>query len=155
MREPFKWSAVAGPPMSNYFVLNAAAYAGRVSQNNDGRSVAEQQGVSGSLLEAYRELIAARKASVALRRTGYAPVTASAASVVARDHQDQQVLVAINVSGSARTLTLDLGDFAIAGGATVPTDLLTGATLPALTDANRGAYPLTSAPTATGCCRSR
>jgi len=145
MREPFKWNAVAGPPMSNYFVLNAAAYAGRISRNNDGRSVAEQQGVSGSLLEAYRELIAARRASVALRRGGYAPVAASAASVWAfvRDHADQQVLVAINVSGSSRTLTLDLGDFAIAGGATVPTDLLTGVTLTPLTDANKGAYPLT------------
>ena len=145
MREPFKWNAVAGPPMSNYFVLNAAAYAGRISRNNDGRSVAEQQGVSGSLWEAYRELIAARKASVALRRGGYAPVAASAASVWAfvRDHADQQVLVAINVSGSSRTLTLDLGDFAVAGGATVPTDLLSGATLTPLTDANRGAYPLT------------
>jgi glycosidase len=111
MREPSasKWP----PPMSNYFVLNAAAYAGRISQNNDGRSVAEQQGVSGSLLEAYRELIAARKTNVALRRGGYAPVAASVASVWAfvRDHQDQQVLVAINVSGSSRTLTLDLGDF--------------------------------------------
>ena len=29
MREPFKWNAVAGPPMSNYWILNGPAYAGR------------------------------------------------------------------------------------------------------------------------------
>ncbi|MBU0740843.1 alpha-glucosidase C-terminal domain-containing protein [bacterium] len=148
MREPFKWNAVAGPPMSNYFALNAAAYAGRISQDNDGRSVEEQLGVPGSLLEAYRELIAARRDHVALRRGGYAPVTASSGAVWAfvRDHADQQVLVAINVDGSAKNMALDLGDFTIAGGATTPLDLLTGATLSPLTGANKDAYPLALAP---------
>jgi hypothetical protein len=145
MREPFKWSAVAGPPMSNYYVLNAAAYAGRISRDNDGRSVQEQAGVSGSLLETYRDLIAARRGSVALRRGGYAPIGNNSTAVwsFVRDHADQQVLVAINVRGSGQTLTLDLGDFAITGGSTAPVDLLTGVSYPPLTDVNKGAYPLT------------
>jgi len=48
-REPFKWFAVAAAPMSNYWVLNSSAYNNRTSQNNDGRSVQEQQGVPGSI----------------------------------------------------------------------------------------------------------
>lgn len=145
MREPFKWNAVAGPPMSNYYVLNAAAYADRVSRNNDGRSVQEQAGVPGSLLETYRDLIAARRGSVALRRGGYAPVAGSSDAVwsFVRDHAEQQVLVAINVRGSGQTFTLDLGEFEVTGGSTTPVDLLTGASFPALTDVNKGAYPLT------------
>jgi alpha-amylase len=144
MREPFKWNAVAGPPMSNYHVLNAAAYAGRIERDNDGRSVQEQLNVSGSLLEAYRQLIAARKSSVALRRGTYQPVAVSDGGVWAfvRDHADQQVLVVINVTGSARFCQLDLGAFGIPGGATQPVDLLGGALPAALTEANQAAWPL-------------
>lgn len=144
MREPFKWNAVAGPPMSNYHVLNAAAYAGRIARNNDGRSVQEQLNVPGSLLEAYRQLIAARRSSVALRRGTYQPVAVSDGGVWAfvRDHADQQVLVVINVTGSARFCQLDLGAYGIPGGATQPVDLLGGALPAALTEANRAAWPL-------------
>jgi glycosidase len=144
MREPFKWNAIAGPPMTNYDVLNAAAYAGRISQNNDGRSVQEQLNVPGSLLEAYRQLIAARKSSVALRRGAYQPVTASDGGVWAfvRDHADQQVLVVINVTGGARNIQLDLAGYDIPGGTTQPVSLLGGASPTALTDANKAAWPL-------------
>ena len=143
MREPFKWNAVAGPPMSNYFVLNSAAYNNRYEQNNDGRSVAEQQGVSGSLLEAYRALIAARKNSVALRRGSYNPVVASDNRIWAFLRYDaaQQVLVLINVSGDPVSFTLDFTGSVIAGGSTVPTDVITSQTLTALTTANQSAYP--------------
>lgn len=148
MREPFKWNAVAGPPMSNYFVLNAPAYNGRVSQNNDGRSVEEQTGVSGSLLETYRALIAARRGSVALRRGGYAAVAASHSAIWAfvRNHAEQQVLVAINVSGATRNFTLNLAAYEIPGGSTTPTDLVDGVSLSAITTANRGAYAISLPP---------
>lgn len=142
MREPFKWLAVHGAPMSNYWILNSSAYTNRTSQNNDGRSVQEQQGVPGSVLETYRALIAARRNSVALRRGDYLPVTNSSSRVWAfvRSHADQRVIVAINLGGSSVNATLNLGAFTVTGGSTVPTDLLTGASLPALTTANRGAY---------------
>jgi hypothetical protein len=145
MREPFKWNAVAGPPMSNYFVLNQEAYQNRFSRDHDDRSVEEQLGVTGSLLESYRDLIGARRSNVALRRGGYSPVTNSASSVWAflRDHDEQQVLVAINLQGTQRVAVLDLSGFEIPGGATTPIDLLTGESYAEITDANKDAYPLT------------
>jgi alpha-amylase len=148
MREPFKWNAVAGPPMSDYFVLNQEAYVQRYSRDHDGRSVQEQLGVSGSLLEAYRSLIQVRRDNIALRRGGYAPVACASEAVWAfvRDHADQQVLVAINLSGSAQATSLDLADFEITGGATTPLDLLGAETYPALDGANQGAYPLALPP---------
>lgn len=144
MREPFKWNAVAGPPMSNYFALNTAAYNGRIERNNDGRSVQEQQGVSGSLLETYRQLIAARRGSIALRRGTYLPVTVDDGAVWAfvRDHADQQVLVVINVGGSAKSCRLDLASYTIPGGSTQPLSLVGGATPAALTSANKASWPL-------------
>lgn len=145
LREPFKWNAEAGPPMSNYYVLNAEAYANSVSQNHDGRSVEEQLDVPGSLLEAYRELIAARQASIGLRRGDYVAVSNSDYQVwsFVRDHVDQQVLVAINLSGGTQVLALDLSGFTVVGGSTTPADLLSGGTLPAITETNQDAYPLT------------
>ncbi len=142
MREPFKWLAVAGAPMSNYWVLNSSAYNNRTAQNNDGRSVAEQAGVSGSVLETYRSLIAARTGSIALRRGSYVPVTNSSSRVwsFVRVHDDQKVLVAINLGAATVNATLNLSAFGVSGGTTTPTDLITGATRPAITTANRSAY---------------
>ncbi|HLP85118.1 MAG TPA: alpha-amylase family glycosyl hydrolase, partial [Phycisphaerales bacterium] len=144
MREPFKWLAVNAAPMSNYWVLNTSAYNGRFSQNNDGRSVQEQTSVAGSVLEAYRSLIAARRGSVALRRGTYVPVTNTSTRVwsFVRVHNDQQVLVAINLSGAAVTTTLDLSTFGVASGSTTPVDLITGASRPAITTSNRNAYSI-------------
>jgi alpha-amylase len=144
-REPFKWNAVAGPPMSNYFVLNSAAYAGRVERDNDGRSVEEQRNVPGSLLEEYKLLIAARKAHVALRRGSYAAVPATDTAVwafVRHQPAEETMLVAIHLKGQTATPSLNLVNFTIPGGATSVVDVLSGATLPDLTDANRAAYPL-------------
>jgi alpha-amylase len=146
MREPFKWKAVAGAPMSNYFVLNSQAYNNRYEQNNDGRSVEEQLNVSGSLLEAYRQLIAARKTNVALRSGAYRPITNSNSRIWSFLRQAdgvQTVLVAINVNGSSRTFTLNLSAAELTGGSTVPVDLISGQTLAAITDANKAAYSMT------------
>lgn len=144
MREPFKWNAVAGPPMSNYFALHPAAFASRQSQDNDGRSVAEQLGMSGSLLETYRDLIVVRRGSIALRRGDYTAVNSSSSRVwsFVRHHPDQQVIVAINLRGSTVSTTLDLSAFEIPGGSTAAVDLLTGNSYPELRDTNKAAYPL-------------
>ncbi len=145
MREPFKWLASHAAPMSNYWVLNNSAYSNRTAQNNDGRSVQEQTGVSGSVLETYRTLINARKQSVALRRGSYVPVTNSSSRVwsFVRVHNDQQVLVAINLGSANTNAVLNLSSFGAVGGTTTPIDLITNTPLPAITTANRSAYSIT------------
>ncbi len=146
MREPFKWLAVAGPPMSNYWFLHAQAYDNRYSQNNDGRSVEEQSGVGGSLLEAYKQLIAARKANVALRRGAYYPITNSNSRVwsfIRQADGQQTLLVAINLYSSSRNFTVNLSAAQIAGGSTTPVDVITGQTLSDITNANKASYSMT------------
>ncbi|MFH1746580.1 MAG: alpha-amylase family glycosyl hydrolase [Planctomycetota bacterium] len=144
MREPFKWNAVAGPPMTNYFVLNSQAYANRYAQNNDGRSVEEQLGVPGSLFEEYKLLIATRQAHVGLRRGQYHSVANSSSRVWAflRHHEQQQLLVVINLNGQSQSIALDLTGFDIPGGTTTPVDVISGQSLPPITDANKSSYPL-------------
>jgi glycosidase len=144
MREPMKWNTIAGAPMSNYFVLNASAYNARAERNSDGRSVQEQAGVSGSLLETYRTLIALRRNHVALRRGDYGEVPSSSAVVwaFARVAPGESLVVAINLSGSAVTPNLDLSSFEVTGGSSPVRDVITGATLPTLTTLNSAAYPV-------------
>lgn len=146
-REPFKWNAVAGPPMSNYFVLNTSAYNNRFEHDNDGRSVQEQQGVPGSLLETYRSLIALRTSHLALRRGGYDEVPASDGAVWSflRQADGETLLVAINLSSSAKSLTLDLSAFELPDGSSPVRDLASRGSLPDLTPANLGAYPVSLA----------
>jgi alpha-amylase len=146
MREPFKWNAVAGPPMSNYFVINSGAYNARFSQNNDGRSVQEQLGVSGSVLEEYRILIAARKNNIALRRGSYHAVPNSSTrifSFLRHSAGQQTLLAAINLYSQQVTANLNLSATTIPGGSTTPTNIIGGGTLPAITEANKAAYSLT------------
>jgi alpha-amylase len=146
MREPFKWNAVAGPPMSNYFVLNASAYNARFSQNNDGRSVQEQNGVSGSLLEAYKQLITLRKTHPALRHGQYVPITNSSTrhwGFLRYAEGEETLFVVIRVRSSSGTSTFDLTNTTIPGGSTTPVDLVTGQSLAAITDANKSAYTIT------------
>lgn len=93
-------------PMSNYHVLNSAAYNARVSREYEWRSVQEQQGVSTSRPgQTYRTLIAARKNSIALRRGSYSPAASASPAVWAflRHDPAQSVLVAINLSTSTST----------------------------------------------------
>ncbi|MCP4590042.1 MAG: hypothetical protein GY842_04810, partial [bacterium] len=146
MREPFKWNAVAGAPMSNYWVLNNSAYNNAFSGDNDGRSVEEQDGVTGSLLEEYKMLIATRKTHSALRRGSYHAVDAVSSRVWAflrHDEGSETLLVAINLRSSARTTDLDLSNNTITGGATTVQDVITGEFLANLTDANKAAYSIT------------
>lgn len=146
MREPFKWNAVAGPPMSNYFVLNNSAYNARFSQNNDGRSVQEQTGVTGSLLETYRQLISARTNNAALRRGAYVPITNNSTRVwsfLRHAAGEQTMLVAIRVRSGSSATTFNLSNTVIPGGTTTVRDVLTGQFLTNLTNANKAAYSIT------------
>ncbi|MEO1058520.1 MAG: alpha-amylase family glycosyl hydrolase, partial [Actinomycetota bacterium] len=142
MREPFKWNAVAGPPMSNYWNLNALAFNNAFSANSDGRSVQEQQGVSGSLLETYRDLIATRKGNHALTHGSYVPVVATHGGVWAfvRQSQTQTLLVLINLTGNTVATTMDLAAFDVSGASTTPTDVRTAATYTPITEANKDAW---------------
>lgn len=145
MREPFKWNAVAGPPMSNYWTLNAAAYNSRYSQNNDGRSVQEQSGVGSSLLEAYRELIAARAENVALRRGAYIPIASNTNRVwsfVRHQPGEQTLFVAIRLRNTTATAAFDLSGLETPAGTTTVRDVLSNQLLANLTDANKAAYSI-------------
>jgi glycosidase len=150
MREPFKWNAVAGPPMSNYFHLHARAYEHRVEQDHDGRSVEEQNGVNGSLLEEYKKLIAARKNNTALRRGRYSVVPAASPHIWSflrsDQHSSQTVLVAINLSDQTVVTTLDLSRTTIQDGAATPSDVFAGPALTPITSDNKRAYPITLQP---------
>ena len=144
MREPFKWKAVAGAPMTNYAAIATGTLPPAYSANNDGRSVEEQRGVAGSVLETYRSLIAVRKASPALRRGAYLPVTCTNGSVFAfvRHDPTETVLVAINLDSATANASLDLAAFGVPAGGAVPVSLETGASASAITPANKGAYPV-------------
>jgi glycosidase len=100
VREPFKWKAIAGPPMTNYWALNEQCVKGAFSKDGDGRSVEEQQGVHGSLLEEYRRLIALRRSTPALRRGTYKPVESSDGCIWAfeRAHAGERLLAVFNLS---------------------------------------------------------
>jgi alpha-amylase len=126
-REPFKWNAVAGPPMTNYWILNPQAYSNPFSSDNDGRSVEEQDGVAGSMLETYRRLIAVRHASEALRRGTFRVMsTDNGVYAFLRQTDAQSVLVAVNTADANRSAFLDLTEYTIPGGSTIPVSLLTG-----------------------------
>lgn len=147
MREPMKWNAVAGPPMSNYQVLNAQAHNNRFSQDNDSRSVEEQEGVPGSLLETYRTLIALRQAQPALRRGDYRGLPNNRTQVwaFARNYgppsdPDSTLLVLVNLGSSATTSTVDFTSFELLSASAPVTDVVSGAGQSAMTAANAGAY---------------
>lgn len=146
MREPFKWNAVAGPPMSNYFRLNTGAYEHRYERDNDGRSVEEQMAVPGSLLEEFKALIAIRKKSPALRRGRYAAVTSPDMHIWSFLRTDpeacQTVLVAMNLCGEEVSTTLNLQDVQVSAGTPTPVDMITEAPLATVTSSNRMAYPI-------------
>lgn len=108
-REPMKWNAADGLPMTNYWALHKGALAARYSKDHDGRSVQEQDGVKGSLLETYRELARLRRQYVGLRRGEYIPLRCDAPSVWAfeRHAPGQDVQVLINLRAQAADAAVD------------------------------------------------
>ncbi len=150
-REPFKWNATEGTPMTRYHLLNGPA-SNTFSADNDGRSVEEQW--NDGVLKTYRDLIALRHDHVALRRGDYDPIGADRGDVWAfmRSYEageapiadgTQFIGVAINLSASSVSVDLDLGGFVQPGDAFIPTDLATGNALPLIDGANADAYPVT------------
>lgn len=143
-REPFKWNAVAGSPMSNYFVLNQAAYDGRWERDNDGRSVEEQANVAGSLLETYRHLISIRHDSLALRRGDYEPIATGDDQVVAfarrLDHTSAMIEV-FNLSDGSKEAHLNLSDYRVRSN---PVDVAgpSPETLASITPGNQSDYAI-------------
>ncbi len=150
MREPFKWNAVAGVPMSNYWILNNQAFNNAYSQDNDGRSVEEQAGVPDSLLEHYKTLVTARRGNIALRHGGYHAVSNSSSRVwsfLRHAEGEQTVLVAINLLNATLSIDLDLSMANIVGDASLVHDVIANVDLPdILTTANKSAYALTMEP---------
>lgn len=104
----------------------------------------EQKGISGSILETYRSLIAVRKASVALRRGGYIPLTCPDAGVWAfvRNDPTETVIVAINLGSGSTSTTLDLSAFTVPTAGTNAVSLENGGSLGTITQANRAAWPV-------------
>jgi glycosidase len=122
-REPFKWMAVAGAPMSDYWARSPEVKAAAYSKDNDGRSVEEQLGRPGWPLEAYRELIRIRLANRALTHGAYKPVSVSEpgtwcflrrseATTGAQGETipGQLLLVAINMVGKPLDIRADLSE---------------------------------------------
>jgi glycosidase len=154
MREPFKWNAVEGAPMSRYQRENTPATFNQYSSDHDGRSVEEQLG-QGGVVDTYKAMIALRTDNVALRRGEFTTVNAAHDSIwsFARIYEQgdapipdpgQALVCAINLSGSSVTTTLDLRDFVPDGADMSATDIsVSGASLPNVTSANAGSYPVT------------
>lgn len=122
-REPFKWYAIAGQSMSDYWSRSPAAKAAAYSKDNDGRSVQEQLGREGWPMEAYRELIHVRLSNRALTHGAYKPVTVSepgtwcflrrSEAATGADGQAipaQLLLVAVNMVGKPLDIRADLSD---------------------------------------------
>ena len=130
------------PAHTNYWIENAQAFNNRYSQNNDGRSVEEQNPDPNSLLNTYRDLSALRVANIALRRGSYTPIPNTNPAVWAflRHHANQTLLVVINLDNAAANTNLDMSAFSLPLGPTTPIELTTGATLPNITDANKSSY---------------
>lgn len=108
VREPFKWKAVAGPPMTDYWRANRQAVEGAFSRDHDGRSVEEQEAKPGSLLETYRALIALRRSSEALRHGEYISLRTEheALWVFLRQHGEQMALVAVNLADAEASVRI-------------------------------------------------
>lgn len=108
VREPFKWNAVAGPPMTDYWQANRQSVEEAYSKDNDGRSVEEQAGKSGSLLETYRALIALRRASPALTKGEYISLRPEEPGlwVFLRRTDEEMMLVGVNLRDTPATAKL-------------------------------------------------
>ncbi|MEN0019625.1 MAG: alpha-amylase family glycosyl hydrolase [Planctomycetota bacterium] len=115
-REPFKWlAAESGRPMSNYWAAGRygrEAKRRRFSRAHDGRSVEEQAGRAGSLLETYRAFIGLRQRTPALARGGYAPASVDHPAVWAcwREADGERLLCLVNLSADRVRATMSDSD---------------------------------------------
>lgn len=146
MREPFKWNATAGPPMSDYDRLNRRAYTKRYSRDHDGRSVQEQTGRDGTLLEEYKRLIALRRTSPALKHGAYHEIASTKDQVWSflriEPGGSRSVLVVLNVGMTGAKATLDLSGLELPAASLTPRDMLTGADAPPVLRTSLRNYPI-------------
>lgn len=148
-REPFKWNAVAGAPMSNYYSVNTDVFNARYEHDNDGRSVQEEQGVPGSLLETYRKLIQVRRNFWALRHGAYAPISNPSTGVISflRKSGPSGIVAVFNLTGGAVTTNIDVSGQGFVGNVydvLIPSPWATPLT--PISNANQSAYPVTLPP---------
>ncbi|MEM9065385.1 MAG: alpha-amylase family glycosyl hydrolase [Planctomycetota bacterium] len=152
-REPFKWNASEGAPMTRYHQLDPQTVINQYSFNNDGRSVEEQEGIVGSLLETYRDLIALRGKHTALRRGDYDPIDTNDGAVWAflRRYEQgeaplpdptQGIICLVNLSGSPKNISLDLTDYDLLGSSATVIDLVNTEPQAPITTANQSSYPV-------------
>ncbi len=125
-REPMRWrSTLRSPedphdPTTNYFAQHLGAYQARYTKDHDGRSVEEQEGRAGSLLETYRELARLRHKHPALRRGSYTPIPTTHPAVwcFRRSHAQESLLVAINLGGTVARCECDPGEVTLVDAST-------------------------------------
>jgi len=109
IRTPMQWTGTTGAGFTTGSPWRS------VNADYTTKNVAAQQTTTGSLWNLYRDLISIRNNEVTLRQGTYLPVTASNAALIAfvRQYQGQNILVVVNMGGTAITdaqLTLANGN---------------------------------------------
>jgi glycosidase len=102
VREAFRWTRkVEGPGSATWYRGSESWWTHRYARDDDGISVAEQDGRPGSLLEYYRQLLRLRRSHAELLRGGQriVPTDAPRLLVVSRELGGHQSLLVINCSG--------------------------------------------------------
>lgn len=99
-REAFEWSATTeAPGQANWYKGPKSYWTERFAKDNDGISVAEEDGDSRSLLNQYRRLVKLREAYPALRSGGQRVLpTANDILAVERSGSGEDLLIVANLS---------------------------------------------------------
>ena len=120
-REAFEWSAkVEAPGQANWYKGPKTYWSERFARDNDGVSVAEEDGDAGSLLNHYRRLLMVRAAHPALRSNAQRVIpTNDKLLVVERGSGNGRTLIVANLSGKAASYAVNgrnlLSDASIEG----------------------------------------
>jgi glycosidase len=125
LRTPMQWTGVGGAG----FTTGAPWHA--INTDYTVKNVAAQQANTGSLWHHYRKLIEVRHQEETLRRGTYLPVTASSDAVFAfiRQHNGQNILVAVNVGGSQQDVALAIPQAGLEPGNHMMYELLDGSAM--------------------------
>ena len=121
-RDPMRWTS---GPTGGFTTGSPWEPAGDYANYN----VQSEQGVNGSFLSLYKQLIAVRKAEKSLRRGGYQTVGTSSTGVYAfmRTYGSEVTFVVLNLAASAQTnVALSVSGTAIPGGSYALNNLLNG-----------------------------
>ena len=102
LRAPMSWSSSNSDGFSTATPFRAYA------ANRNSHNVAAQQADSGSLLNYYKSLIAARKANPALRHGDLNLLRSDTVLAFSRSYQGEQMVVVLNYANSSQTSDLSL-----------------------------------------------